>query len=105
MIMTKRKPASVGEILEEFLGPLGLTQARCCRRHGRAGRRQAGGDGRQVLGRGRRHGQGLRDDDGRPPADEGLGGVGLDDGGVRDADAGAYAGQGRAETAPELTIL
>jgi antitoxin HigA-1 len=28
MIMTKRKPASVGEILvEEFLEPLGLTQA------------------------------------------------------------------------------
>jgi antitoxin HigA-1 len=27
MLMTKRKPASVGEILvEEFLGPLGLTQ-------------------------------------------------------------------------------
>jgi addiction module HigA family antidote len=28
MLMTKRKPASVGEILvEEFMGPLGLTQS------------------------------------------------------------------------------
>jgi antitoxin HigA-1 len=28
MLMTKRKPASVGEILiEEFMGPMGLTQA------------------------------------------------------------------------------
>ena len=28
MLMTKRKPASVGEILtEEFLSPMGLTQA------------------------------------------------------------------------------
>ena len=34
MLMTKRKPASVGEILvDEFMEPLGLTQSQIGRAH------------------------------------------------------------------------
>jgi antitoxin HigA-1 len=37
MLMTKRKPATIGEILvEEFMQPIGLTQGALADGHGRA---------------------------------------------------------------------